>query len=237
MEIRFRFGRGEELKFISHLDILRLFERAFKRAGIQVAHSEGFNPRPRIVFAQPMPLGLTSEGEFADVELDGYIDTAGFIQRMNSSLPAGINVIEAKVKNRKSNLMGIIDAAHYRISVKAVNMPDIGYAVSSTVNSSEIYVIKKTKSGEKEVDIRPFIYELSAEKDGHTGIFNVILGAGQDNNIRPELFIEGVSKASNTPFSILAMHRIMLYCSKKKADPAPLTAGKVWITPMDDSLL
>lgn len=83
MEIRFRFSRGEELKFIGHLDILRLFERAFKRAGIQVAHSEGFNPRPRIVFAQPMPLGLTSEGEFADVELAEQIDIANFIIRCN----------------------------------------------------------------------------------------------------------------------------------------------------------
>ena len=133
--------------------------------------------------------------------------------------------------------MGIIRAAHYRISVKMPDMHDIGYAVSSTLDSSGIYVIKKTKSGGKEVNIRPFIYELSAEKDGDTAVFSVILGAGQENNVRPELFIEGVSKASNTPFSILAMHRVMLYCGKKKAAPGLLPARNIWITPMDDSLL
>jgi radical SAM-linked protein len=237
MEIRFRFGRGEELKFIGHLDILRLFERAFKRSGIQVAHSEGFNPRPRIVFAQPMPLGLTSEGEFADVELVGQIDTADFKQRINSSLPAGINVIEAKVKTGRSNLMGIIDAARYRIWFEAPDMLDIKYAVNSVLNSGEINVVKKTKSGEKEVNIRPFIYELSGEKDGRTGFFDVILGAGQDNNIRPELFLEGISKASNIPFSMRRMHRVMLYCSKKKAVPDLMPAENIWITPMDDLLL
>lgn len=237
MEIRFRFSRGEELKFISHLDILRLFERAFKRARLQVAHSEGFNPRPRIVFAQPMPLGLTSEGEFADVELAGHIDTADFIQRMNFSLPSGINVTEAKVKTGRSNLMGIIHAAHYRITVKAPDAPDIGYAVNSVLNSSEINVMKKTKRGGKEINIRPFIYDLSAEKEGQSVVFNVILGAGQDDNVRPELFVEGVSKASNTAFNILAMHRIMLYCNKKNAAPESLPLENIWITPMDDLFL
>lgn len=234
MEIRFRFSRGEELKFIGHLDILRLFERAFKRAGIQVAHSEGFNPRPRIVFAQPMPLGLTSEGEFADVELAEQIDIANFIQKINSSLPAGINVIEATVKTGKSNLMGIIDAARYRIWFEAPEMLDIENAMKSVLKSNEINVVKKTKRGEKEVNIRPFIYELSGEKDGRTGVFNAVLGAGQDNNVRPELFIEGVSKASNAPFNMLRMHRVMLYCGKEKAAPDLMPAENIWITPMDD---
>jgi len=237
MEIRFRFGRGEELKFIGHLDILRLFERAFKRAGLQVAHSEGFNPRPRIVFAQPMPLGLTSEGEFVDVELAGQIDIADFIRRINSSLPSGVKVIEAKMKTGRSNLMGIIDAAHYEISFEAPDMPDIEYVINSILGSSEINTVKRTKSGEKEINIRPFIYELSAKRDGLTGVFNVILGAGQDNNIRPELFIEGISKALNTPFYMSRMHRVMLYCNKKKAAPGSPPAENIWITPMDDLFL
>jgi len=237
MEIRFRFGRGEELKFIGHLDVLRLFERAFKRAGIRVVHSEGFNPRPRIVFAQPMPLGLTSEGEFADVELVEQIDTADFIQRINSSLPVGINVIESRVKTVRSNLMGIIEAARYRIWFNAPDTLDIEYAINSVLNSGEINVVKKTKSGEKEVNIRPFIYELSGEKDGRTGVIDVVLGAGQDNNIRPELFLEGISKASNTPFNMRRMHRVMLYCGKKKAAPDLMPSENIWITPMDDLFL
>jgi radical SAM-linked protein len=204
---------------------------------MHVAHSEGFNPRPRIVFAQPMPLGLTSEGEFADVELAGQIDIVDFIQRLNSSLPAGINVIEAKVKIGRSNIMGIIDAAHYRISFEAADMPDIEYVINFVLKSNEINAVKRTKRGEKKINIRPFIYELSGKTDGRTGVFNVILGAGQDNNIRPELFIEGISKALNTSFYMSRMHRIMLYCDKKKTAPDSSAAENVWITPMDDLFL
>jgi radical SAM-linked protein len=208
-----------------------------KQAGIQVAHSEGFNPRPRIVFAQPLALGLTSDGEFADVALGEPIEIADFIQKINSALPAGISVIEAKVKTGKSNLMGIIDAARYRISFEAGDMPDIEYLINSVLDSSEINVMKRTKRGEKKVNIRPFIYDLSGEKDGRTGIFNVILAAGQNNNIRPELFLEGVSKVSNTSLDMLRMHRIMLYCSKKKHVSDLPSAGSIWITPMDYLLI
>ncbi|WP_054632612.1 TIGR03936 family radical SAM-associated protein [Thermoclostridium stercorarium] len=69
MKIRFRFDRGEELKYIGHLDVMRLFERAFKRAEIPVTHSQGFNPRPHIVFAQPMALGFQVKGNSPTLSL------------------------------------------------------------------------------------------------------------------------------------------------------------------------
>ena len=67
--LRFRFSRGQELKYIAHLDMLRVFERAIKRAKIPVAYTQGFNPRQKLVFGLPMSIGLTSESEYADIEL------------------------------------------------------------------------------------------------------------------------------------------------------------------------
>jgi len=211
MKIRFKFERGDELKYIAHLDIMRLFERAFKRAEIPVAHSQGFNPRPHIVFALPMALGLSSEGEFADAELEESYEPDIFMERLNAVLPAGIKVTGAWEAKNGKNIMAIVEAARYRIDFRPFPGFDIENAISDVLNREHIIVMKKTKSGEKEFDIRPFIYELSCEVTGNTGHFNVLLGAGQDNNVRPELFIAGVGVCINSEIEIIRMHRIMLY--------------------------
>lgn len=236
MHIRFRFKRGEELKFIGHLDILRLFERAFKRSGLPVAHSQGFNPRPRIVFAQPMPLGLTSTGEFADVELEGEYDTDQFMQRLNSSLPPGLQLLEARKRINKSNLMSLIGAARYNIgfSVKTQESHAIARIVETVLDKEIINVIKKTKSGEKEVNIRPLIYELSGKINGNTGEFEVLLNAGQDNNVRPELFLNGASVIAGVRLELRYMHRLMLYIG---IEGEKGTNRCAWVSPLDDKVL
>ena len=211
MKIRFQFERGEELKYIGHLDVMRLFERAFKRAGLPVTHSQGFNPRPHIVFAQPMPLGLTSAGEFADVELERRYEPDVFVEKLNSALPAGIKAVDAAEVGNGRNIMAIVGAARYRIDFKAEPGLDIDGIISEILSTERIIVLKKTKSGEKEFDIRPLIYELSGEAMNGTGFFNVLLNAGQDDNVRPELFVEGVRTCTGIDIEMTAMHRIMLY--------------------------
>ena len=183
------------MKFIGHLDILRLFERAFKRSHLPVAHSQGFNPRPQIVFGQPMPLGLTSEGEFADVELVGGHDSAAFLKTMNDALPPGIRILDAKEKKNPSNLMGQISAARYRVCFTAPDGLDLQKLIEKVLAADSIPVLKKTKSGEQEKNIRPFIYELTEVSHASGGCFEVLLGAGQNDNIRPDLFLSGISDA------------------------------------------
>lgn len=210
MQIRFQFKRGEDLKFIGHLDIMRLFERAFKRSGLPIAHSQGFNPRPRIIFGQPMPLGLTSDGEFADVELMERIEPGQFIRIMNGSLPPGIQLTDAKEKRNPSNLMAIVAGARYRIHFDAPESFDIQKTIEEVLARDEINVMKKTKSGETEKNIRPFIYELTGEANKGHAHFDVLLEAGPENNIRPELFLTGVSDVCHTRLELRAMHRFIL---------------------------
>jgi len=241
MHIRFRFKRGEDLKFIGHLDILRLFERAFKRSGLPVAHSQGFNPRPQIIFAQPMPLGLTSTGEFADVELEGEYDAEEFMIRLNSSLPPGLQLLEAKKRINKSNLMSVIGAARYNIGFgfETQENPLTERLIEAVMDEGVINVNKKTKSGEKEINIRPLIYELSGKINGGTGEFEVLLGAGQDNNVRPELFLNGVSDVAGVKLELRHMHRLMLYIGIEggKGANRPETDRCVWVSPLDDRVL
>lgn len=210
MQIRFQFRKGEDLKFIGHLDILRLFERAFKRSALPVAHSQGFNPRPRIVFAQPMPLGLTSDGEFADVELLASMSAVDFMTLMNASLPPGIQLVDAKVKSSPSNPMGLVSGARYRIGFDVPVSFDIHTVARKVLDSTIIHVMKKTKSGLKQIDIRPLIYEVTGDVSGTMGYFNVLLGAGQNDNVRPELFLSGVSGICCEELELRSMHRIIL---------------------------
>lgn len=227
MQFRFQFSRGEELKFIGHLDILRLFERVFKRSGLPVAHSQGFNPRPQIIFGQPMPLGLTSEGEFADVELIGGHDPAVFLKTMNDALPPGIRVLDAKEKKNPSNLMGQISGARYRVCFKAPDGLNLQKLIEKVLAADSIPVLKKTKSGEKEKNIRPFIYELTEASHDSGGCFEVMLGAGQEDNIRPDLFLTGVSNTFQTELEMMSMHRIILLGRKDNN----------WLSLLDEEML
>ena len=227
MYIRFQFRRGDDLKFIGHLDILRLFERVFKRSGLPIAHSQGFNPRPQIVLGQPMPLGLTSDGEFADVELTDRIEPGQFLQIMNNALPPGIRLMDAKEKKNPSNLMGQISAASYRIGFKAPEGLDLQKLITDVLATDTILVMKKTKSGEKDKNIRPFIYQLAGIYETGSGFFEVLLGAGQDDNIRPDLFLVGVSNASQAGLELLSMHRVLLLGGKENN----------WLSLLDEQML
>src|SRR3972149_4559827 len=90
---RIRFGRGQEIKFISHLDIMRLWERAFHRAQISLAYSEGFSPHPRISLAAPLPVGVTSEAELMDIFIAGMVSPHWFTAVVGQQLPPGIAIL------------------------------------------------------------------------------------------------------------------------------------------------
>ena len=84
---RMKFSKGEEVKYISHLDLQRTFQRALRRADIQIAYSQGFNPHPKLSFAMALAVGMTSEGEYVDVELAHPIDAKEMKERLNNLYP------------------------------------------------------------------------------------------------------------------------------------------------------
>ena len=106
--VRVKFFRGEEVKFISHLDLMKMYERALRRSGVPIAYSQGFNPHPQMVFGLPLSVGVTSESEYADFELEGNMDPGEFMQRLNGSLPEGIRIVDAAVKKAGSNIMAVL---------------------------------------------------------------------------------------------------------------------------------
>lgn len=229
--LRFRFTREEGLKFIGHLDVLRLFERALKRSALQISHTQGFNPRMKLVFGLPMALGLTSEAEYADIELDAPMAPEAFIACMNEHLPLGIRVLAAAPIRESDNIMNIIKAARYDITVlpaKEIVREDMVDRVHRMLAAESLIVPKKTKKGMKDVDIRPLIYALTAGKaDERAWTLGAFMSAGAVDNLRPELIIDAFTGLTGESLSILSIHRKALYVSHDNA----------WLNPMDESIL
>lgn len=215
--LRFRFSRGEGLKYIAHLDVLRLFERAIKRAGLPVAYTQGFNPRPKIVFGLPMSTGLTSDSEYADIEFSRDIDPYTFTETLNKCLPDGIRIDKAVARMSKNNIMNQITAARYEIAFETtqpVDCSEVDNLIHSFLSKEEIIVSKKTKKGFRPVNIRPLIYSLSAygKKTG-TYVMEAFLSAGKDNNLRADLLLEAFSQEFGIESRAVSIHRKALYAS------------------------
>ena len=117
--LRVRFGRGEQVKFISHLDIMRFWERAFRRAEIPLVYSQGFSPHPRISLAAPLPVGVTSEFELMDVWLKRWMPPESFLMTVTGRLPAGFEIFEVwDVALRLPSLQSMLAFSEYHVGMK-----------------------------------------------------------------------------------------------------------------------
>ncbi len=163
--IRVKFIRGEEVKYISHLDMMKLFERAARRSNLPISYSQGFNPHPNMVFGLPLSVGVTSESEYADFELSSFMEPNEFLNQFNSNLPDGLKILDAMEKNTKTNIMATIAVADYILLVssdKKYDIDQINAVISNIMSREQISVSKESKKSKKEVDIRPMINSIKA---------------------------------------------------------------------------
>ena len=217
------------MKFIGHLDIMRYFQRAIRRAGIDVAYSEGFSPHMIMSFANPLGVGLTSEAEYFDLVIHTAYPSQELIDRLNAVMVEGMRVLNVvQVPEEKaSKAMSLVAAADYLVRFRyPETLPtDWREKFSTFMEQPSVTVTKKTKKGEKEIDIRPLVYGWHFEEDG---IF-LQVSSGSSDNLRPELVVEAFAKAYNLPlneFSLL-IHRKEVYADmggSKEHDVHPLDA-------------
>lgn len=181
-----RYEKGEEAKFISHLDFLRAITRTLRRAEIPVKFSEGFNPHPRLSFALPLPLGTTSITELMEMETEVEILPDELVKRLNAAVPFGIRFIECGISPDK-NKFKEIKYSKYKIAVKnSLKDEDLERFLSL----DEIITIKKTKSTEGEVDIKKDIKNIKKEGDDLV----LTLSAGNDGYLKPEVALSAMEK-------------------------------------------
>lgn len=239
--IRVRFTRGEVVKFISHLDLMKVFERAIRRSGLPIAYSQGFNPHPQMVFGLPLSVGVTSDGEYADFELVQEMKPEQFMEELNRSLPEAIRITAADVKHIKANIMATISGADYMMDIFMNEMISFDAATEKLemlMNKDYIKVLKEGKGNTKEIDIRPLILGARMEVmekvpfgyEDFKAAFSVLarFKAGSAANLRPELFIKALAEQAGLPVATSRLHRKTLYVEKdgRMVDPLDKTVLK-----------
>ena len=149
-----------QLRWLSHLDTLSLVERAFRRAKLPVAYSQGFNPHMLISWGPAHPVGLAGDGEYFDIEFSDYVDI-GWKNELNQVLPQGIEIVTAREMDHKlPALMSSINLAIYRIYFYSICQEKLEEKIKDLLSREVIEVIRHSPKGEKRVDIRPGIFDL-----------------------------------------------------------------------------
>jgi radical SAM-linked protein len=226
--IRIRFTRGEDVKFISHLDLMKVFERAVRRTGLPIAYSQGFNPHPHLVFGLPLSVGVTSDGEYADFELTRQIQPQQFMDVLNASLPEAIRITAAGEKLSKTNIMAAIAGADYTLSIflnETISLDEAASKLKALMAMESIMVLKEGKGAAKEVDIRPLICSADIEAAGQLPfgyetftsafVIHTQFRAGSAANLRPELFVKALVEKAGLPVAASRLHRRALYVESR----------------------
>jgi len=187
--LRVTYRHGPELRFISHLDLIRAVERAVRRAGLPLAYSQGFNPRPRITWAAPLPLGFTGEAEVADFMLNEPLEPAEFLRRLSAQLPAGLTLLSAfEVPRQAPALPAILTQARYRATLPAQrDLEEARRRVTALLASQSIERPRRGKGrGQGVYDLRPRIVSLEASLSLAGLELEMTLSAQAQTSGRPE---------------------------------------------------
>lgn len=184
-----KFTKTKGAKFISHLDTMRTLHRAIRRVGIPIAYSKGFNPHASISVAAPLSLGIASTAEYADIEIDEFIEGESIKEKLNKALPEGIRILAVlNIRDKMPSSMGIVEGAKYTVRLNCNEGYKAVKTIEEIMNSMEIFMNKRTKSGEKLVNIRPMIEEIKISDSSNSQIiFECLLHTGSRGSLGPEL--------------------------------------------------
>lgn len=213
---RLRYEKTEAVRYISHLDFVRVLNRTIRRSGLPVTYTEGFNPHPVMMVAMPISVGTTSEDEYIDIDFDDRLDENEVMERFNAAFGGGIVVTAAKVVGEGDRSLKKLDEAHYRVIVEqaGTTVPDL----ADFLARDTILVEKKSKSSVKEVDIKKDIKKLElVSAQGHFIVLDMAVPAGNEYNLKPELVVEAMGKyIEGFDVVFVQCHRTALLCDGKR---------------------
>ncbi len=204
-----KYARDERVKYISHLDFVRLFHRAVRRTDLQFMFSHGFNPHPIMTVALPLSVGVTADGEYMKIGLDGEYTENYILTVLNGCLPPGYKILAVKRLEGKELDLTKIDRAVYTVELESDSCPNL----ESFMSNKELIVPKKSKSGIKDSDIRPYIYNIeNIGRDSNSVILKMTLSAGSVYNLKPETVAEALKKYTGFEYGFIKCHRNSLLC-------------------------
>ena len=151
-----RYAKRGRLRFTSHRDVARTFERALRRAGVPMAYSQGFSPHPKVSWVGASPTGVASEAEYVEVQVVDEVDPAALRAALDDALPPGLDVLEVVVA-QPGALAERIDASRWRIELPGVSPAELAAAVSALLAATAVEVERLLKDGKRTIDVRPAV--------------------------------------------------------------------------------
>ena len=232
LKVRVKFEKTEGMRFVGHLDLMRFFQKAIRRANIPIKYSEGFSPHQIMSFGAPLSMGVAGLGEYMDIELldDKKISSAEGVKRLNDVMCPGMKVTKfLQIPDDSKTAMALMDTADFKAEFKEkVSQEDIENAIERLLLKDSILLTKVSKKKKKNkfgrfeevetsatVDIKPYIYKLEAIENG---VF-MHLSQGSSNNIKPAFVMdllaeEGLLAASKNGYYL---YRLDMYTEEGKA--------------------
>lgn len=179
--------------YYSHLDLMRCFERAFRRAKLPIWYTEGFNPRPFQSFAQPLSLGVTGLSEVLDIRLSEDIANDELMSRLNAALPEGVNILKIGEPAAK---VSDIYAAEYTISTPGNKT--LCKTLDSFLSRESIETVKLNKKKQRTtIDLKPMIFEYAVSCKGKNVVLECTLACGSEKNLNPALIFTAFAEENN----------------------------------------
>jgi len=203
MRYRIKFTKIGKVRFIGHLDLLKVFQRAVKRGEIPVSYSNGFNPHQQMGFAVPLPLGMASVGEYVDIDIKEEMPVKEITDRLNNVMPDGIEILDVRkfTKDDKS-CAAVVEAALYEILLddKIIDFSEI---IKNMFLQDSFEIEKISKHKTKVTDIKPDIFSFAEIPNDKVTAFKTIISTGSQRNLKPELFVKYIYGYINREYNPL----------------------------------
>ena len=191
-----RFSKSGTICYISHLDLMRVFQRAIKKTGIKQSYSQGFNPHPKLVFSSPLSVGYAGEREVVDVKFVREVSDDLIVSTLRPLLPEGLEILEAFTAEAK---LDDIKWAENDILIHCGGASDSDAEAITRLFAEPVIMMKKSKSGEREVDICEMIKSLTAEKTNAGITVTAITAAGNNVFLNPSYIAAAIKQKLGIP--------------------------------------
>lgn len=219
MRLRIAYSKIDNAKYIAHLDLTRVFERALRRAGIAICYSEGFNPHPKIAFGSALAVGVEGEREYVDIELQAEMDLAEVLGRLQEQLPSGIRLLEGQLIAPGSRaLMAVLNSASYALRLPMalpIQNERLQEGIAHWLAREQVIYSRYGKKGPTDKDIRPWVKQLTGDVQGEDVVMELEVEVGNSGGVRPEEVVASLRELEKLPLDLqgLRIKRTGIYIS------------------------
>lgn len=191
MILRLCLGKGDKIRFISHLDLMNTLIRALRRAQIPLAYTKGYNPRPKLAMGPPLPVGLTSKAEYVDLQVQEIIAPINFSRQFQKELPQDLSLKKVGIQGKGPSLMALLDTACYQIPFKtSLQKEEQREAFELSFKEGDLLLLREKKGKKRLVDLRPLIRDYQLVPREGILLVKIYVTTGSKGNVKPLELLE-----------------------------------------------